>query len=509
METSSPATTDPPPPLALAGTSIPVAVSQCSAPSPAPARPPASSGTWPYSRLGFNYASPIATGWALESASRGPHIMSNIFVAKALLDYATAEAGCDPLAAVPCSRRVHGFLPSSLLTNMVLVSGLLCAAIMPLVGSIVDHTPYRRALGRASWAGIMAVHATLLFANPSNWLSMAGVQVFGRVVDLTHLIITYAYLPEITDDPTELSRLSSSFNVKQYVTSALFLGSVGAAAAALKLGSGGTVVLSQSVVLVVTFLLMGAAWATDLFPPRPALSAVPPGSRLVCAGFRRLWRTILKIFTTYRPLRWMIVTLVLAEAASNTFTQVAITYTSQVLGMDGTDVSAMIFVLLLATVPGSAFMAYFSEKTDPAWSYQASLAFFGTVTIAASMLLHGPDDVGLCYLFAVAWGFGFGWMHPAGRTLYATIIPVGQETEMMGIYTFSGQVLLFAPPLLFSYLNEAGYPMSFGLGSLGMFFFAAAMCAGAMGSFEEAQVAVGRGKASVEGVEVEGGEARE
>mmetsp|Transcript_3465 Transcript_3465/g.3976 ORF Transcript_3465/g.3976 Transcript_3465/m.3976 type:complete len:517 (-) Transcript_3465:679-2229(-) len=472
---------------------------------PSPSEPasdppyPSGKASWPHSRLFFRYPTPLATGWALESAMRGPHLMSNIFVAKALLDYATMEAGCDPNTTDvdgPCESRVHGFLPSSLLTNMVLVSGLLGAALMPVVGSVVDHTKHRRLVGRASWVGLVLVHATLMCASERNWLWMAGVQVCGRVVDLTHLMVSYAYLPEITDDSVELSRLSSSFNVKQYGCGAVFLGCVGAAAYVLNLKSGGTVVLSQITVLTITLLLGATAWCSNLFPPRAALSAVPKGSYVITAGFRKLADTGSKIITKYRPLRWMIVTMMLAEAASNTFTQIAITYTSEVLAMSANQVSATIFVLLLAIVPGSAFMAYLSNKLDPIRSYRLSLFYFGSVQLLASILLQSPANANLCYAFAAAWGFGFGWMHPAQRVLFATIIPHGQETEMMGIYTFSGQALLFLPPLLFSMLNEAGYHMSIGLGSLSVFFLGASVCAGGIGSYGEATKFMGRAGSS-------------
>ena len=40
----------------------------------------------------------------------------------------------------------------------------------------------------------------------------------------------------------------------------------------------------------------------------------------------------------------------------------------------------------------------------------------------------------------------------------------------MGIYIFSGSVLAWLPPFLFSFLNEIGASMSIGLASLNLFF---------------------------------------
>ena len=40
--------------------------------------------------------------------------------------------------------------PTFLLTNIVMISGLASASLMPLVGSIMDHTCHRRTVGRLS-----------------------------------------------------------------------------------------------------------------------------------------------------------------------------------------------------------------------------------------------------------------------------------------------------------------------------------------------------------------------
>jgi MFS-type transporter involved in bile tolerance (Atg22 family) len=40
----------------------------------------------------------------------------------------------------------------------------------------------------------------------------------------------------------------------------------------------------------------------------------------------------------------------------------------------------------------------------------------------------------------------------------------------MGIYIFSGSVLAWLPPFLFSFLNEIGASMTIGLASLNLFF---------------------------------------
>jgi MFS-type transporter involved in bile tolerance (Atg22 family) len=61
-------------------------------------------------------------------------------------------------------------------------------------------------------------------------------------------------------------------------------------------------------------------------------------------------------------------------------------------------------------------------------------------------------------------------------TFFTTVTPTGQETELMSVYLFCGQVLSWLLPLLFTILNEAGVSMSIGLASLNVFFAIGLVC---------------------------------
>ena len=57
------------------------------------------------------------------------------------------------------------------------------------------------------------------------------------------------------------------------------------------------------------------------------------------------------------------------------------------------------------------------------------------------------------------------------KTLYVTIIPRGQEAELMGTYICACQMLAWLPPLVFTIMNEAGFSMRIGLLTLTVYFF--------------------------------------
>lgn len=66
----------------------------------------------------------------------------------------------------------------------------------------------------------------------------------------------------------------------------------------------------------------------------------------------------------------------------------------------------------------------------------------------------------------------------------------GQETELMGMYVLSGQILSWLPPAVFTVLNELGFPMAYGLGSLCLYFGAAMLFLRLMGDYDVAVAAM-------------------
>mmetsp|Transcript_26287 Transcript_26287/g.52385 ORF Transcript_26287/g.52385 Transcript_26287/m.52385 type:complete len:512 (+) Transcript_26287:177-1712(+) len=443
---------------------------------------------WPF-RLRSGYSSPAVFGSALDSACRGSLIMSNVFIGKALLDLAKVAAGCSPVAKEPCKNRIYGFFPSSLLTNMIMTSGLFNATFMPLVGAVVDHTSYRRAVGLFSTYLLVILNGLLFFIRQDIWLYMVLVQMLGGFAYLMHAVVSLAYLPELTPDRKKLAEFTADFNILQYLGSFSFIAVVTAVSRTRAYDNLATVRLSQIIVVTSTTLLMGLAWIYFL-PKRETLSAVPEGSWLLTAGFRKIGRTTHQIFTKFDSLKWMLMCLLFAEAAANSFPQIAITFTDEILGLDQNETGMVMGILLLMSVPGSFLSMVVSNHWNPKVAYQLSLLLLMLTMLTASYMLRSKDDKHLVYYFGAAWGVGFGWLFPSQRTLYVTIIPKRQEAEMMGLYIFTGQALLFLPPLIFSALNEGQYPMNYGVACLGMFFFVGFAFTLMMGRYEKSVAAV-------------------
>ena len=103
-----------------------------------------------------------------------------------------------------------------------------------------------------------------------------------------------------------------------------------------------------------------------------------------------------------------------------------------------------------------------------------------------SVFLTGPERSQWVYLFAAIWGVSFGWTYPSQRVLFCTLIPKRQETEMMGLFVFFGQIFGWLPPIVFTLMNEQNVDMRWGLSVMPFFTSLALCCTVRMGNYDSA-----------------------
>ena len=414
-------------------------------------------------------------GWTLDAAARGVAVMGTaVFVSTELLRLAEEAAVCnapdDDFADQPCDNRVYGMRPSSILTNIVMVVGLFSACIMPLVGSIIDHTPHRKAVGSISAAVMSILILIQMLVMEKFWFVAAILQVLIAFSYTVHLCAVYAYLPELTSSHETMVQYTARFSAAQYSGSVGFLVVMVFVLSVFNRNERFVAAkLSQSVVFIVCTLFFGYAW-TKLFWPRPACHKVPAGRNLLSAGFWKIYKTGQTILENHSAIKWLLVSVAFTEAATTTFSTVAITFMTKCLGFTPRQNGVAILILLVFGIPGTRLAAWLTKRYNPIRSLQACLVLWIVNTTAATIVLKGPDQENHAYFFAMIWGLAIGWVYPSEKTLYVTIIPRGQEGELMGVYICASQVLSWLPPLVFTIMNEMGVPMRVAFFALTFYF---------------------------------------
>lgn len=107
------------------------------------------------------------------------YVSFGVFLMPALLVYANQQAGCgedddaagvvvelgvnETLSPTPtpeddlvtCKETVYGLRPVTLIAQVLTIGGFLSAVIQPIIGSIVDHSPYRKDVGKGAMTIIL------------------------------------------------------------------------------------------------------------------------------------------------------------------------------------------------------------------------------------------------------------------------------------------------------------------------------------------------------------------
>jgi MFS-type transporter involved in bile tolerance (Atg22 family) len=383
--------------------------------------------------------------------------------------------------------------PSSLLSNIAIGSGLMGALILPLFGAIVDHTPYRRRVGIWSAVGLAAIKGVETIISARTWLFVSLLQTISGAMYFVHATVTYAYTSELTDSHMEHTKNNVYYFVVLYVSALFFLAEVLIVAFAIHTDDVGTARISQVTTCLTSSICFAFSWKW-FFRERPALSAVPEGSTLLVAGFQKIAASSAMIRNKFPGLKWFMWAVISSESATAALVTIATTYMNHFLEMNATEIG-VVFVLVLAMgIPGSKLGETLGLRHNPLTSAKICVIFFILSTTAAAVILTGPQDKHLTPLFGALWGLGLGWLHPMHSTIFISISPRGQASELMALYLFCGQVFSWLPPLLFTILNEAGVRMSFGLASLNIFFVAGLIFLSLMGDYS---ASLERGAATV------------
>ncbi|CAJ1951376.1 unnamed protein product [Cylindrotheca closterium] len=419
----------------------------------------------------------VARGMGITAAGRGAVIASNIFISSSLLYLASQEAGCldEDGKTTECDEKIYGFQPSSLITNIAVISNVVAAVLNPLMGAVVDFTDHRHALGTICAFLIIGIQAVQVYTVSSTWFIMAILQSVAGAIYQFMLTSTYAYFPEMAEQLGEkaMSNIAPKITITQFSFQATFM--VLIIGISIGIGSGDvlTAQISQGINAVILLVCWSIGWF-KLLPKSKAKRTLPEGKSLFSAGFSQIFQTAKHINSHYKnSIRWYLLALVFAEAGANSFTICAVTYLNEVLKMSGTETGIVFLIVLVCTIPGSILCEYVVNKTNFNTGWRLNMLYFSIVTTVGVFVLNDENDKIMTYVMGVFWGIALGWFYPTENGFFAVLVPQEQATEMAGIYNFCALVISWCPPFIFTAMNENGIPLNYGLLHLVAYFLIA------------------------------------
>lgn len=258
---------------------------------------------------------PEAQGFSTLAIARGALVMSNIVYSTALIELASKDAGCSEDNDDVCDLKVYGFKPSSLISSIAILSGLLSAFFMPMIGAVVDFTPHRRLTGLLAAVLIIVIQTVQAFLYDNTWFIMAVLQGIAGFVYQVLLLTLFAYLPDISRKVGEekMTVYSSRFVIVQFTVQVLFLLLVGGVQAAIGLDDVQSARASQG--MNVLWISIFFYWGWMLMPATPAQHKLPEGRSILTEGFRQNWKTAKHINTHFKGgVRWFLLGTAFSEA---------------------------------------------------------------------------------------------------------------------------------------------------------------------------------------------------
>lgn len=426
---------------------------------------------------------PEAFAWSLDVSARGvTFVATGTFLATALLRLAKQAAGCevDPAPGEnevrDCNERIYGFRPSSLLTIYTFGISVAAALLMPLMGAVVDYTPYRRRLGRILSLAYCFFLFSQIFVFEETWVFVAITQIFVGFIGWCETMLSYAYLPEMGNNSTVLHKYNAGFTTAQFSSMIISLISVICLAMLFSVEDDVAIArLGGGFAFVTVTILMYIAWT--LYPDRPSAHELPEGKSICSEGFLQVIRTFRTIHNDHPNVRWLFLAVAFSDAAIISLPTIAITFMTDTLQFSSTENGIAIMILLVAAIPGG-FVASFgaSRNYRPTHSVIAAGAILAITSAVAGLVLTGPRQLVAGYLVAFAWGIGMGWKWTTDKVLASTLTPRGQEAELMGMYIFASQSLIWLPTLVFTIMNETRANQRFSVGVLAVYYVLAMIC---------------------------------
>jgi MFS-type transporter involved in bile tolerance (Atg22 family) len=393
---------------------------------------------------------------------------------------------------------VYGLKPTSILTAVTAVVGVLAALVMPIVGAVIDHTPHRRILAQISAAVVVVITGIQMTVNQSNWFIILCLEAIGGFSLLVHAAAVYSYLPDLSIDEKDYITYTSSFNVRMFSCQTLFAALVTIISRVTQVkgdpvGNGvRTSRAASAIAFGFSLCLMGYAW-TFSFRKRPAIRRLANDESLWSTGFVSVFKTTRGVFAELKALKWLMLALLWSpEAGSGVIAAISVTYLQVSLGLTALQIAITLLIMLACNLPGSIISKYACNRFNPANSYRLATALFIAASTLGAWLMESAESA---YIVGAAFGIAIGWIYPSQKVLFCTLMPKGQEFEVMGLFTFFGHVLGWLPTLLFTLMNESGVDMRWGFAVLPMFSLLALICTFFMSDYEEAVAKVSKGYA--------------
>ncbi|MBW8804406.1 MAG: MFS transporter [Catenulisporales bacterium] len=377
------------------------------------------------------------TGWYRYAwgAHAFPTTVTAVFLGPYLTDIARDAAGGENHYLHPAglSIRAESFYPFA-----VTAAALLQAALLPLVGAAADRSGRTRAFLTA--AMVLGVSATLLFYTVTGGAYLWGGALFlaASLGYSTANVLANGYLPTLAE-PDERDAISSRGWAVGYLGGAVLLvlnlavytahGPLG-----LSQGHAARVALASAGLWWLVFGTAGVRRLTAGTSRLPAARRPPGYSAESGTGYRQLGRTLAALARNRDALLFLLAYMAYNEGVQ-TVISFASTYGTKELDLGQATLAGAILLVQFVAFGGALWLGRLAARHGTRRTIAGSLLAW--IALLAAAFFVAKHSALQFYALGCAIGLVLGGTQALSRSLFAHIIPAGQESEYFGLYEVS------------------------------------------------------------------------
>ena len=327
-------------------------------------------------------------------------------------------------------------------------SALLQVIVLPLVGTVADHTSHKKTMmmGLAYFAS--AVTAAM-FLITSTTVVLGGVLFVLASIGYGAAGVVYnSFLPEIAK-PEERDRVSSGGFAYGYAGGGIWL--------ALNFA---LIALMDDTALAVRLSLGGSGLWAGLFifaftqrhlRARPANRSKPEGTGWVGFSVRSVVATGREMRSRYPvTFRYLLAYLIFNDGIL-TVIAVATSFASDELDAEPETLLLLVLLIQFVAVPGAIGFGQLAERFGSKRSLLWNLAVWAGLVIYAFLQL---DSIPKLWVMGTVLAFVLGGSQAISRSLYSQMIPADREAEYFGFYEIASRGTSWIGPAAFGVVNQ-------------------------------------------------------
>lgn len=349
----------------------------------------------------------------------------------------------------------------------VSVSVILQVVFLPMVGAVADYGRRKKeVLGATAYLGALATIA-MFFLQGSDYLLGGLLFVIANVAFGAAEVIYNSFLPEIAP-PGDRDTVSSKGYAYGYIGGGVLL--------ALNLAlflSAGKIGITEGLAVRISLCSAGVWWAVFTIPTLIALHNRGPAHRLarghsaVATAVRQLAHTIKEV-GRYPQTAIFLIAYLLYNDAIQTVIALSSQFGSDELKIPQAQLTLTILMVQFVAFFGALGFNWVASKTSAKRAVVASLI----VWIAVVIYIMWVKTTVAFFLMAAIVALVLGGSQALSRSLFAQLVPKGQEAEYYSVYEVTDKGTSWICPIVFGLALQFTKSFRLAILSLVVFFVA-------------------------------------